>query len=440
MHEDKDCSKEKSMTLHPEALFIVQAIILIGLPYTIWRIGKTRKLMPLVVIQIVIGILLGPSILGKFFPSAFEAVFPSESLTILNGLAWIAIILFIFMTGMHLDLNELKGKGKSFAVVSLSSIFVPFSIATLAGLWLAGNYSIFLGPKATNWTFALSLGIAAGITALPVLGAILIDMNLIHVPLGKTALGYATVNDAALWILVSILLTLVSSGSTDIMSIIKTITIASAYIAFLALAVRPLICKLLNKGVFTKESDNGQLVWLSCMVLLSSLATDLIGIHYVLGAFAFGAIIPKEMTGAIHHKIESVVSVVLLPFFFIITGLKTVFDAGSADVWILFAIMTFISSTGKIFGTAIPAKKFGCSWKDALTLGGFMQCNGLMEIVVLSMMLQAGVISPIAFSGMVFMAIATTALTKPSVLLVDKMSKKYRAQKCTKPCVSANCS
>jgi len=427
------------MKLHAESLFITQSIILIGLPYAIWRMHGIKKYMPLVVIQILFGILLGPSILGKVNPSLFETLFPASSLDIINGLAWIAIIFFVFMTGMHLDFNELKGKGKSFAIVSLSSIFVPLITATLIGYLIGKNYPIFIGDHGTPLTFALSLGIAAGITALPVLGAILIDMKLVQSALGKTALGYATVNDGALWILVSILLTLVQ-GNMDIASVARTVILASAYIAVLALVVRPFLFGLLKRGMLTNEPDNGQMVLLSCFLLLSSLITDLIGIHYVMGAFAFGAIIPKEMADSIHHKVDTVISVVLLPFFFIITGLKTQFDAGAAEVWILFAIMTAISSSGKILGTALPAKKYGCSWKDALTLGGFMQCNGLMEIVVLTMMLQAGVISPIAFSGMVFMAITTTAFTKPSVLLVDKMAARYRIRKNVKACVPPNCS
>ena len=408
------------MKLHAESLFITQSIILIGLPYAIWRLQRVRKYMPLVVIQILFGILLGPSIMGKYSPEMFETLFPSSSLDIINGLAWIAIIFFVFMTGMHLDLNEIRGKGRSFAVVSLSSIFVPLTAATIIGYYIAQSFPVFVGPQGTTLTFALSMGIAAGITALPVLGAILIDMKLVQQPLGKTALGYATVNDGALWVLVSILLTLVQ-GDMDIPSVIRTIAFAGLYIGVLALVVRPFLCGLLKRGMLTNEPDNGQMVLLSCFLLLSSLITDLIGIHYVMGAFAFGAIIPKEMTHSIHRKVDTVISVILLPFFFIITGLKTQFDAGASEVWILFAVMTFISSSGKIFGTALPARRFGSTWKEAFTLGGFMQCNGLMEIVVLSMMLQAGVISPIAFSGMVFMAIATTALTKPSVLLVEKM-------------------
>lgn len=406
--------------MNAESLFITQAIILIGLPYAIWRMQRIKKYMPLVVIQILFGILLGPSVLGKFYPDVFQTFFPASSLNIINGLAWIAIIFFVFMTGMHLDLNELKGKGKSFAVVSLSSIFVPLVIATIVGFYIAGNYPVFVGSKGTDITFSLSLGIAAGITALPVLGAILVDMKLVEKPLGKTVLGYATVNDGVLWILVSILLALVQ-GNMDIPSVIRTVVYATIYILVLALVARPLLCKLHKRGLLTNEPDNGQMVLLSCILLLSSLITDLIGIHYVLGAFAFGAIIPKGMVNSIHHKVDTAISVILLPFFFIIIGLKTQFNATASEVWILFAIMTVISSSGKIFGTALPAKRYGASWKEAFTLGGFMQCNGLMEIVVLTMMLQAQVISAVAFSGMVFMAITTTALTKPSVILIDKI-------------------
>lgn len=409
-----------------EALFIVQSIILIGLPFALWKLRIVKSFMPLVVMQIITGIVLGPSVFGRIFPHGFEILFPAQSVALLSSLSWLALILFGFLTGLHFDTKEIKGKGKSFSLVSLTSILVPSILGGLAGWWAFHyNAAAFVGDQATMITFVLGFGIAAGVTALPVLGATLIDMNLIDKPLGRKALGYATVNDGLLWIFVAVLLSLAASHGgtgTGYTTVIRTIVLTIVYFAAMIMVIRPILVKLARKQMWIETPTNGQLVAAMCILFASALATELIGVHYLLGAFTFGAIMPKELAHGFQHKIEPVVAVVLLPFFFMTTGLKTNFDLLSGSVWVLFGIVTVLSSLGKVFGTTL-AERFVAksSWPTAWKLGGFMQCKGLMEVIVLNMLLAAGIITTISFSALILMAVVTTAITKPFVLLIHRM-------------------
>ncbi|TAN57676.1 cation:proton antiporter [Patescibacteria group bacterium] len=404
------------------SLFLLQAPLLIGLPFAIWRFKFVQRFIPLVVIQIMLGVVLGPSILGRVFPEMFNTLFPQASLMPINGLSWIAIILFGFLTGLHFDYRDIKGRGASFAITSLSSILVPFGLALLAAWQIWNSYSnVFAGNNAIAFTFIIAMGIAVGVTALPVLSAILIEMHLIQRPLGKAALGFATVNDGVLWILVSILLSLASSGANiNAATVAKTIGLTLLFLSIMALAVRLFIMRCLNAKIISSQIHNQDLVAVLCLLFISAFITELIGVHFLLGAFTAGAIIPKEMSHGIQHKLEHSVSIILLPFFFMSTGLQTKFDFGASEIWILFALMTAVSIVGKVAGTAIPEKLSGSSWVRSLELGALMQCKGLMEVVVLQMMLAAQIITPQCFSAMLFMAITTTAFTKPAVLIVRR--------------------
>jgi Kef-type K+ transport system membrane component KefB len=412
------------MHLHPEALFLIQSIILIGLPYLLWRIKIIKNFIPVVVVQILVGILLGPSVLGNLYPEIYEFLFSKASLATINGLSWIAIVLFGFLTGLHFDINELKGKGKPFVVIGLSSILLPLILSLGAGWLLMNMFPSLIGENATNITFVLAIGIAASVTALPVLGAILVEMGLVTTKLGKTVLGFATINDGLLWILVSILLTLSSGSHGGYGDVIKTIGLTALYMVTIIFVVKPFVERLVKKNVWNIDANNVQLVGVVVMLLISALATELIGIHYLLGSFIFGALIPKDIAHALYHKKEPLVLVVLLPFFFMSTGLKTYFEVSDPQVWYLFLIVAAVSSFGKFVGTALPARYFKYDLKTSVLFGVFMQCKGLMEVVVLNMMLQAKIISPVAFSGMILMAVATTAATKPMALLAKKVFAK----------------
>jgi Kef-type K+ transport system membrane component KefB len=418
------------MHLHPEALFIIQSLILICVPYALWQFGIIKKFIPLVVVQILIGIALGPSVLGQLNPDAYHALFPKESLPILNGLAWMALILFGFSTGLHFDIKEIASRGLSFLGISISTVAVP---AVIGGAVAAVMYNpAFAGPKANQTTFVLGMAIAIGVTALPVLGAILSEMGLMKKEVGKKTLGYATMNDLLLWLLVSILIALANSGAEGgdhgsdggMIKVLTTIGLTVLYLGVMFFSVRPLMEWLADKKKFlTAHPDFKQLVFLMFAVLLSSLATELIGIHYLLGAFIFGAMLPKSITEGIHHSLETFLGVILLPFFFMLTGLKTLFKFDDMLIWQLFIVASVVASVGKILGTTIPELMIGTKLKQALQAGALMQTKGLMEVVVLNIMLTGGIISATTFSAMILMAVVTTALTKPSLMLVSALVK-----------------
>lgn len=408
------------MHLHPETLFLFQAFVLVGLPYLLWKLRFVSSVMPLVVVQILLGITFGPSVLGKMYPEIFNTFFSAESLNMIRGLPIVGLTFFGFLTGMHFDLRDIRGKGVAFTVTSLSSILVPASICGIAGFWLLRLFPQLTGANATTTTFVLAMAIAGGVTALPVLGAILMEMGVIDRKIGKTALGYATVNDGLLWILVAVLLALAAGGENGTVSVVSTILATLLFIIVVAFVIAPLLRKLVKRNFLTTTAHTSELVFIVCLLFIAAFCTDLIGVHYLLGSFIFGTVIPKEIAHPLQHKLEPFVLVVLLPFFFMMTGLKTEFDVGSLDVWMVFGIFTVLSSIGKFVGTAVPAALTGEPRKRALVLGCFMQCKGLMEVVVLNMMLQAGIISAVCFSGMILMAVATTAATKPFVLLAGR--------------------
>ncbi|MCR6631001.1 MAG: cation:proton antiporter [Magnetospirillum sp.] len=396
------------MDMPPVALFLVHAGLVIGLPFALWRLGRLRRWVPLVVMQIAVGLALGPSGLGRAAPDLWAVAFPAPALAALNGLVWLGLCYFAFATGLHFDLTEIRGRGRAFATNAAATFVVP----TLAGCAVA-MLLLRLAPQAAGaaappWAFVAGVGIAVGVTALPVLAAILREMGESGTRLGTEALGCAAVNDAALWLGVAALLALVQGGSA--WQVAGVLGAAVAFALVLGLVVRPLLARLLRHAE-GKVSER-EVVVLSVGLLASALATEVMGLHAVIGAFAFGAVVSKPLARDLLAKFESFLMVVLLPFFFIVTGLKTQLG-GLSGAWEVFALTTVVSVAAKLASAALPARLQGWAWRDALALGALVGCKGLMELVVLTLLLDKGIISPAGFSGMVLMALVTTALARP---------------------------
>lgn len=411
------------MQFSNEALFFIQAIILIGVPYGLWSLKIVRNIFPVVVLQVLIGILLGPSIFGKLNPHIYHFIFPQQSLAFINGISWIAVTFLGFLTGLHFDMSELKKKGRGFVATSISSLLVPFAFAIGVMFLFPQLYPMLAGKNATPFVLYLAIGIIASVTALPVLAAIIIEMKLLKQTIGKIVLSYATVNDGFLWILVSILFALVSKGTATSSFMILRFVLIVSFFLFMIFVVRPFLKTLVVRNIWTKNPTNIELVTMSVLTLTSALIGELLGIHYFLTAFLFGAIIPKEIALSIYNKKEPMIFAVLLPFFFMSTGLKTVFDFTSSQIWIIFGTITTVSLIGKFIGVVVPSILVDkAKLTQALVLGVFMQCKGLMEIVVLTLIFSAGVINAVAFSGMILMALVATAVTKPLALLIKKVN------------------
>lgn len=395
----------------PMLLFLLQSLIVVALPYGLWRIPPLRRILPLVVVQIGVGLALGPTGLGRLSPGIFAALFPSQSLVRLDGLVWLSLLFFAFLTGLHFDLAEMRDRSCGFLGASLGSLAVPVAAGGLAGAWLLPMVPEAAGPAASPVVFAIGMGLAAGVTALPVLGAILRELDLTRSRIGVLALGCAAVNDALLWVLLSALLAF--AGGHGFGQGLASLGGLLLFAAFLILAMRPLCKGLLRQARESGVVGPRELVALCALMLASALVTEALGVHAMVGAFAFGAILPRRVAEDLTGRFESFVGFVLMPFFFMSTGLAS-FVGGGEGMLALFLVMTGTAFAAKMAATAIPLRFCGgLSWAEALAAGSFVQCKGLMEIVVLTLLKGAGIVSPACFSAMICGTLLTTAATKP---------------------------
>ncbi|EME71845.1 Kef-type K+ transport system protein [Paramagnetospirillum caucaseum] len=391
------------------SLFLIQTALIIGLPYALWRLGVVGRLMPLAAVQMAVGIALGPSLLGWASPELSMRLFPPASLAALDGLVRLAVVFFAFSIGLHFDLARIRGQGRCFSVLAVSSVVVPTLAGAAGGWWLFEAAPGSAGFFATRPLFAAAMGIAAGVTALPVLGAVVREMGLEQRRVGVMALGAAAFNDAALWVAVALLLAVAHGG--DPWEAGQVALGALLFAGVMVGLVRPLLPRLFARAERTGKVGGGDVVLLTVGLALASLATEAIGLHAVIGAFVFGAVMPRTLAEAIVGSFETFVQVVLLPFFFISVGLKTRVDLGGGAAAI-FWVMSAAAVLGKL-ASALPAWMAGCTGREAWTLGGLLTCKGLMELVVLTLLADAGLLSDTAFGAMVLMALFATVLTKP---------------------------
>lgn len=405
------------MHLSPAFVFLIQALLLIVVPFALWRAAGVRRVAPMVVVQILFGIALGPSLLGRAAPEVWGTLFGPAALGALAGLGWLAVVFFAFLTGLHLDVADMRGRGRAVAAVALSSMIVPTIAGTGVGVWVAGTFPAMAGPAAPPALFAAGFGVCLGVTALPVLGAILREMGLTATPLGTLALACAAVNDALLWVALAALLALTTGGGADV-----AVPLVGGAVMLMILwgGVRPWLIRRL--GDAPPVLDDARLIGLCGLLLLTAAVSEAVGLHHILGAFLAGTAVPKRLAAAVLARVEAVTTLVLLPFFFTLTGLKVTVTADSPDLWTVFLLATAVTVTAKVLGSAIPARLAGVPPADAWRLGALMPCKGLMEVVVLTVLLDAGILSPAGFSALVLMAVTVTALTQPMAQLAARLT------------------
>ncbi|MGR9556463.1 cation:proton antiporter (plasmid) [Rhizobium leguminosarum] len=396
------------------AIFLAQAATIVGGPYLLWHHLRLKSFAPLVVTQIFCGILLGPAGMGLLLPELWENVFSKTSVTALSGLAWMAVVLFSFLSGLHLDPLQLRSARAGPIYISLGSALVPAFLGTVAGMVILTIYPDELGPSGSAWQFALAVGICLGVTALPVLAAILREMGLIDSRLGSQALICAAIVDALMQVML-LLLVLTVNRRTAPWDLIVMLLLAVCYFAGMILIVRPLLARCLRtEGPL---SETGTVLVVSTAIM-SAFVTDVIGFHYIIGAFAAGAIMPGVARRAIFDRLETVILVALLPFFFMLAGLKTSVSAVSPAFFGMFLIVCSVAVFGKIIGTALPARYLGDDWPHATALGILMQSKGLMEVVFLTVFFDLGIIRSDLFAALLLTALLTTAITKPLLSLI----------------------
>lgn len=395
--------------------------------------GKIHQ--PLVIGEIVAGILLGPSFLGQLFPQLSAQLFPASTIPYLDILAQIGLIFFMFLVGLEFNSDNLRGSGHAAIIVSHVSIIAPFFLGALLALYLYPSLSTSAVPFTS---FALFIGASMSITAFPVLARILTERKLNKTYLGAIAITCAAADDVTAWCLLAFVISVVRSG--DVVSAIPTTLLAAGYIVFMLTVGRYLINRLV--GFIETNQDKSYLsqsmvALVVVGVLCSAMITELIGIHTIFGAFLFGAIFPAEHAFAeqLTHKIEDFTVVVLLPIFFAYTGLRTQIGLlNSSALWLDCLFIILIASLGKFGGTTISARLSGLGWREASALGVLMNTRGLMELIILNIGLDLKVISPALFAMLVIMALVTTFITSP--VLARIYPERFFTSPAPKPALS----
>lgn len=402
---------------HPLSLLLAQVVVIVLFArlcgHAIGKLGQPR-----VIGEIIAGILLGPSLIGTAWPEFSAWIFPAESLPTLHLLSQIGLVLFMFIVGMEVNVASLKARAREAVLVSHVSVVVPFLLGSALAIWL---YEAYAAERATFVTFALFMGIAMSITAFPVLARILMDRGMMKSQLGTLALTCAAVDDVTAWCLLAFIVALAQAGTAS--AAIYIIVLAAVYVTVMVFAVRPVMNKLVHFTGDSGDVDQKVMIVVLMLLLIAALGTELIGLHALFGAFLAGVIMPpqEQLRRAIKRRLEDVSTLILLPLFFAFTGLRTEFGLlNDLESWLICGLIIAVAVAGKLGGSALMARWSGMPWREAISLGALMNTRGLMELVVLNLGYDLGILSAELFTMMVIMAVVTTLMAAPLLNLVAR--------------------
>ena len=380
-------------------IFLIAMLIILTAPYLIWRVGRTEYYAPLVVVQIIAGILLGPGVLGAVFPEYYQFVFNPQVIQSLNGIAWWAVMLFVWIAGIELDLHEAwKHRGETVVTAGLA-LLVPMLLGCAAAIGLLAHGQGWMGPKALAWQFVLGIGMACAVTALPILILFMEKIGILRQPLGQRVLRDASFDDVAIWgVLALILMDWTRVGRQG---------------AFLlAFALATLAFRALMRRLPERDRWYVGLIWLAAC----GFAADWAGLHFMVGAFPSGAVIDgrwfdREQMDRLRHN----VLLVVMPVFFLSTGLRTNWTLGGATVFIAAGVLLFAAVAGKLAGVHLAGRILRWERGEASIIGWLLQTKALIMIIFANILLDTAIITPEAFTALLLMAVASTMLTIPQV-------------------------
>ncbi|QIY90618.1 cation:proton antiporter [Chryseobacterium gallinarum] len=408
---------------HPLALLLAQIVTIILTARLFgWICMKIRQ--PTVIGEMIAGIVLGPSLVGMYFPEFSTFLFPKESLGNLQFLSQIGLILFMYIVGMELDLSVLRKKAHDAVVISHASIIIPFAL----GIGL--SYFIYqkFAPDGIQFTsFALFIAISMSITAFPVLARIVQERNLQKTKLGTIVITCAAADDITAWCILAAVIAIVKAGSFT--SSIYVILMAIAYVFLMIKIVRPFLKRIGDLQAGKNSISKPMVAIFFLTLILSSYATEVIGIHALFGAFMAGAIMPEnaKFRTLFIDKVEDVALVLLLPLFFVFTGLRTQIGLlNDGQLWMTAGFIILTAVLGKFAGSALTARFVGINWKESLTIGALMNTRGLMELIVLNIGYDLGVLGPEIFAMLVIMALFTTFMTGPALDFINFIFKSKK--------------
>jgi Kef-type K+ transport system membrane component KefB len=375
-----------------------------------WLFGKLHQ--PRVVGEMLAGILLGPSLLGWLAPGISAAIFPPDSLGHLNSLSQVGLLIFMFLVGLELDLGHLRELGRAAVMTSQVSIIVPFILGSAFALYL---YPRLSDPSVHFTGFALFMGAAMSVTAFPVLARILTERNMFRTRVGSVAIACAAVDDVTAWCILAGIVVIVRASSMEL-PVWQIVVGLAVFVLLMGFVVRPALRRL--EMVYEKRGHLTQdlIAVILLVVLASGWITESLGVHALFGAFLAGVIMPRhpKLSGELSQKFEALIVVLLLPIYFALTGLRTsIFLISGAQMWLYCAVIIVLAVIGKLGGSMLSARLNGMTWREAAAVGILMNTRGLVELVILNIGLDLGILSPPLFSIMVLMALVTTLMTTP---------------------------
>ncbi len=405
----------------PLGILLLQVIVIIVAARVMGALF--RKIgQPAVIGEMAAGLMLGPSLLGWAAPSLQAFLFPDASLAPLKMLSQIGVILFMFLVGIELDVKHLREKAHAAVFVSHISIAVPFFLGAAFSLLIYRE----LAPQGVTFAaFALFVGISMSITAFPVLARILEDRGLSKSPLGMTAIACAAVGDVTAWCILALVVAI--AQASGISGAFTTIALTLLFCGAMLLVIKPLLERIFVVEDSDTANHHGLVAGVVCFVFASALCTEVIGIHALFGAFLAGVILPsrEDLQQLLTERLESFSASFLLPLVFAFTGLRTQIGAIEGwHNWLICAGLLAVAVVGKLGGSMLASRWTGQSWRDAFAIGALMNTRGLMELIVLNLGYDLGILSPPIFAMLVLMALVTTCMTAPLLEIVKPLRRQ----------------
>ena len=379
-------------------IFLIAMLIIFTVPYLIWRVCKTDYYAPLVVVQIIAGILLGPGILGAIYPDYYQFVFNQQVVQSLNGIAWWAVMLFVMVAGIELDLKKAWQHRRESTITAGLALGVPLLFGSIAALGMLTTDG-WVGPNAMTWQFVVGIGMACAVTALPILILLMEKLEILRQPIGQRILRYASLDDIAIWGVLALIL-------------LDWTRVGRQLGFFVIFAVATYLYRKLMVHLLERDRWYVALIWLAAC----SLAADWAGLHFMVGAFLAGAVMDadwfnqEKMDLFRHH-----VLLAFMPVFFLSTGLRTNWAVGGTMVFVAAAVLLVASISGKLAGIHVAGKILKWDKGEASIIGWLLQTKALIMIIFVNILLDKKIITSETFTALLLMAIASTMLTVPAV-------------------------
>ncbi|MFC4293205.1 cation:proton antiporter [Sphingorhabdus arenilitoris] len=388
--------------MHPVTtteLFLLAMLIIYCLPYLVWRLGRTEYYAPLVVVQIVAGILLGPGVLGGIFPSYYQTIFTPDVIKMLSGLATWAVMLFVWIAGIELELHKAKANARETAVTAGLAMIVPMALGSLVAAGLLNSSNIWAGNKGNNVQVILGLGMSCAVTALPILILFMEKLEILRAPLGQRILRYASLDDIAIWGVLALIL-------------LDWERIGRQAVFLVAFIIAAFLIRKLMEALQERDRWPVSLVWLAAVAL----GADWCGLHFMVGAFLAGMVLEarwfnQERMDLFRHYIL----LAFMPVFFLSTGLRTQWESGGVMVFAAAAALLVAAIAGKLAGVHLAGRILKWQKGEASIIGWLLQTKALIMIIFANVLLDKQIISNTSFTALLLMAVGSTMLTIPMV-------------------------